>query len=907
MMRPIIGIVLLWWAVVSVAQEVPPIRHFSPRAYGAQNQNWSLTQGPSGWVYAGNNSGVLAFDGARWRLYPLPEGQTVRTVAADTGGRVFCGGFAEFGYWQPDGTGSMSYHSLSKSVRAEHLEREEIWHILIGEAFVLFQSFSTLYKYDYRRPPIVLRPPGAIMFAQLVHGRVLLPIIGRGLYELLPDNTFRFVRGSEPLANAIVQFLVPGPDGAIWAGTADNGIYELRNGVCRSWLHPLNAVFRKAQLNKAVPLRGGGWAIGTILQGVYILDEQQQVRLHLHRENGLQNNTVLSLLCDRNGNLWAGLDRGLDLVALPYPMVFYTDQSGRIGAVYAAARWRERLYLGTNQGLFIEHSGGFKLVEGTQGQVWELRVAADQLLCGHNSGTFWVYHDMAVRLSDITGGWCSILLPHRTDLLLQSTYTGLVLYERTASGQWRFMRRIAGFSEPLRKIALDSAGMLWGVHPNRGLYRLRLSDDFSQVLEYRLLRQGDANLPSDYALDLAHIGSQLVVNTATTPLAIGDSAGHVQFRPLAPPEHRQKWLCNAGEGFFYTDGSNVVWQTPRGAYPIAVSLVPGYERIEMLQPNEYLLCLEDGYARLNLRQLAAYRPTPSPIQLQYVETPVRRLPIRDAFVELPYSENDLRIVFSTPIFERPPRFRWRLEGQRNAPLSPWREEADVVLDNLEPGQYILHIETDAGSPPTSLTLHILPPWYQTPWAFCAYALLLVLVLFAFEKISQNRLRRQRLRLEAEKEQELARQRLAAERERFALELANKNRELSNAALSLVRKNEVLQHLRDQLLQAHQDPNALRKLIRAIDQHLDSEHDWALFEAAFNEVHDDFFKRLMAAYPDLTPGDLRLAAYLKLNLSSKEIAPLLNISVRGVENKRYRLRRKLGLSEEENLTEFILHF
>ncbi len=123
----------------------------------------------------------------------------------------------------------------------------------------------------------------------------------------------------------------------------------------------------------------------------------------------------------------------------------------------------------------------------------------------------------------------------------------------------------------------------------------------------------------------------------------------------------------------------------------------------------------------------------------------------------------------------------------------------------------------------------------------------------------------------------------------------------------MRKNEVLQHLRDQLLQAHQDPNALRKLIRAIDQHLDSEHDWALFEAAFNEVHDDFFKRLMSAYPDLTPGDLRLAAYLKLNLSSKEIAPLLNISVRGVENKRYRLRRKLGLSEEENLTEFILHF
>ena len=64
---------------------------------------------------------------------------------------------------------------------------------------------------------------------------------------------------------------------------------------------------------------------------------------------------------------------------------------------------------------------------------------------------------------------------------------------------------------------------------------------------------------------------------------------------------------------------------------------------------------------------------------------------------------------------------------------------------------------------------------------------------------------------------------------------------------------------------------------------------------------------MLNFPELTPGDLRLAAYLKMNLSSKEIAPLLNISVRGVENKRYRLRKKLGLAEEANLAEFILSF
>ncbi|MCS6930499.1 MAG: hypothetical protein NZM43_13510 [Saprospiraceae bacterium] len=891
---------------VAASQETPPIRRFTPKTYGGQNQNWSLAQGASGEIYAGNNGGVMVFDGARWRIYPLPERQTVRTVAAGPDGRIYCGGFAEFGYWLPDSTGSMKYYSLSQQVRAEQVEREEIWHILIGEHFALFQSFSTLYKYDYRQAPVVLQPPGAVMFAQLVRGRVLLPVIGQGVYELLADNTFRFIEGSEALGNAIVQFIVPGPNDAIWIGTANEGLFELQNNICQPWSHPLNAVFRKSQLNKAVALRQGGWALGTILHGVYVLDKQQRLRFHLHRENGLQNNTVLALMEDCRGGLWIGLDRGIDLVSLRSPVVFYTDLTGKIGAVYAAALWKNRLYLGTNQGLFVQQGSGFHLIEGTQGQVWELRAAKGQLLCGHNSGTFIVQGTSIYWLSAVTGGWCTVAPPGHDNLLLQSTYTGLVLYEYQASQGWRLLQRVEGFNEPLRKIAFDSGGVLWGVHPSRGVYRLRLSGDLCRVLEYRLFRRGDAGLLSDYALDLTRIQGQLVLNVHATPFAIRDSAGHVAFVSLIAPNLRQKWLCDAGTGLFYTDESGVVWQTSQERYVISTTLVPGYERIEHLRDDEYLLCLEDGYARLRLSDLSNYRLERASIQLQYIETTARCYAISpEETIELPFAENDLRVVFSIPVFEQSPRFRWQLVGIR--PPSPWQEEAEIKLDNLKPGHYTLLLETDVHDQAVAFSLRIRPPWYQTTWAFCAYGLLLLLAVLSFEKISQHRLRRQRERLQAEKEQELTHQRLAAEHERFALELANKNRELSNAALNLVRKNEVLRHLRSQLLQHLNEPNALRRLIREIDQHLEGEHDWALFETAFNEVHDGFFKRLLQQYPNLTPGDLRLAAYLKLNLSSKEIAPLLNISLRGVENKRYRLRKKLGLSEDANLTEFIINF
>ncbi|MBK8923106.1 MAG: hypothetical protein IPM81_16600 [Saprospirales bacterium] len=132
------------------AQDAPRIRNFLPADYHGQNQNWALTQSPSGWIYAGNNGGLLEFDGSKWQTFNLPENQTVRAVAAGQGDRIYCGGFAEFGFWQPDARGQLAYYSLSREVRAELLDKEEIWHILPTPGFVLFQSFSTIYKYDFQ-------------------------------------------------------------------------------------------------------------------------------------------------------------------------------------------------------------------------------------------------------------------------------------------------------------------------------------------------------------------------------------------------------------------------------------------------------------------------------------------------------------------------------------------------------------------------------------------------------------------------------------------------------------------------------------------------------------------------------------------------------------------------------------
>jgi DNA-binding CsgD family transcriptional regulator len=148
-------------------------------------------------------------------------------------------------------------------------------------------------------------------------------------------------------------------------------------------------------------------------------------------------------------------------------------------------------------------------------------------------------------------------------------------------------------------------------------------------------------------------------------------------------------------------------------------------------------------------------------------------------------------------------------------------------------------------------------------------------------------------------------------EQLQADLAGKSRELANSAMNLVYKNELLQKISEELAHLkdgsgkHLAEDQLRRIQKVINEGMNDERDWNIFERSFNEAHENFFKKLKAGHPDLVPNDLKLCAYLRMNMSSKEMASLLNISLRGVEIRRYRLRKKLNLEHDKNLTEFLI--
>jgi len=891
---------------------LPLIRTFTPFDYQASNQNWAIDQSKEGYLFVGNNAGILEFDGTNWGQHSLPARQVPRSIATDDSGRIFTGGYETFGYWERNDLGALVFQELGDKVGAD-LIREEIWHILITERGVFFQSFSTLFFYN-NKEVVTIRPPGNIMFLQEVNGKCYIQVIDGGIYEFKSDFSFELLPNTWQLSAFTVAFLLSAPNGSLLIGTNNGGCFLYDDGEITNWNHPTNSVLAQNQLNKGIQLSSGGYVFGTVLNGVYIYDDQLELLYQINKNKGLQNNTILSIKEDWDGNLWLGLDKGIDMIQLSNPVRYYKDQQGKIGSIYAAEFAEGKLYVGSNQGLFYldekSESPEFQLVSGTQGQVWDL-LYADGLLCGHNKGTYLI-GDAAIReISDVAGGWMLVKVPGKHDELLQGTYSGIVKYRRNTSDQWELTGRIEGFSEPVKQLYFDKDGYLWVAHPQRGLIRLLLDADLQTATELKSFGFNEG-LQDHHKVKLLTFRNTFSVISNCLYKYNADS---ILFSCYSLPGFQGfSWLKEVNQTLFAVkDG--VVW-IRRGEVMVqqpSIRLIEDFERVVYFpnwQGGIYFFCMEGGFAilpesglpligldnrkgRLQIKKLAIFNGSSS-------ET----IDLSKSEMKFASSENNLTFQFSLPYFDQSPEFRYRLIGFD----SQWTEystQSSATFQNLSPGKYVFELETRNSGEIVRYPFEITAPWYLRGWAMAGYMILFLLILWGVYQYLQFMLLKEREAFERKRlEEEKFREEQKA-RERLEQEVALKSRELAHAAMSQVRKNEVLSNIKIELKGAIKDPAKARIIVSKIDEEIESDQDWESFVEVFNHVHDDFFKKLQIKHPSLTPGDLKLAAYLRLNLSTKEIAPLLNLSVRSVENKRYRLRKKMGLGEEDNLTEYVL--
>jgi DNA-binding CsgD family transcriptional regulator len=215
----------------------------------------------------------------------------------------------------------------------------------------------------------------------------------------------------------------------------------------------------------------------------------------------------------------------------------------------------------------------------------------------------------------------------------------------------------------------------------------------------------------------------------------------------------------------------------------------------------------------------------------------------------------------------------------------------------------------------------LPPWYRTNLAYFVYFLLFIGFNWFFFRWIVAKFRNQRKAHQEEQQRQQYLYQLEMDKqekeiiklknEKLEAEIALKNAELASTTLHLIKKGDLLSKMKEDLSRQLKNDMTntytpdLKKIVKAIGEDEKIDKDWENFSVHFDKTHGDFLKMLKDKHPKLTAGDLKLCTYLRLNLASKDIAPLLNISVRSVELNRYRLRKKLEIPTEMNLFDYLM--
>ena len=489
--RLLVILIGLNMSAVTHASWSPIIRHFTPKDYGAGTQNWDIVEQVNGWMYVANNYGLLETDGCHWNLYGISNSTAVRATTIDQDGSIYVGGTDEFGVFYSDSLGGLKYQQLSTNIPERYRQFGEVWRLQIDNKKLYVQTRH--YIFVYTEDNIEVLDPGAIIYESLVWEGNLYVATSRDIF-VQSGGRLHALRGAEALHNSVVCGLVPyGKEGMLIA-TDFHGLYLYDGKSINRFYTEADSYITKNQLY-TIAISHNKMALGTVQGGVVLADNNGKNCEFITREEGLQNNTILSLLFDNQQNLWMGLDNGIDVIETTNPVLFYRDPYVDYGSGYTCYEHKNKLYLGTNQGLYVQSSvdGTLELVEGSNGQVWKVSQVGETLFCCHNRGLF-VINDMRLIPLDCTDGvWDVTSLTDSTAIV--GTYVGFY-YLTLTHGKWQ-MQHLQGFDETVLYYEIDALGNIW-ILTSRGLERLSVNLNTRKVTSELILKQ--ANAPRIYSL-----------------------------------------------------------------------------------------------------------------------------------------------------------------------------------------------------------------------------------------------------------------------------------------------------------------------------------------------------------------------------------------------------------------------
>ena len=878
--------------------------------FDLHNQNWGISQDPhTGIVYLANSEGLVEYNGIRLMKHTLNEGIPVRSVIIDDNRNLFTGSFEDFGIWKYNLRGELEYQSLAALTQIE--KNDEIWKIYTVNNLVYFQSFTSIYIYNYETIEKV-KAPYAMLFLHQLGNRFIAQVLEDGLFWF-DNKEFIRIERSGIFNNKKVHAIIPF-EGDKWLVCTDNyGLYVF-DGENFSYFKSEASDFLKNYVcNAAKQLNDTTFAFGSILNGVVITNKTGEIQRSYNTHNGLKNNTVLSFFQDIDAGLWVGLDEGVNYINLLNPLTHYKNRNGSFGTIYALLVKDSLLYIGTNHGLFIAdivkkgeffHFINVRLIPESQGQVWSLQEHDNQIICGHNNGTFIASPNGLEQISIVTGGWAYAPLG---DYILGGTYTGIIVLEKSAKGNWQFKTKLDSFNEPSRYIEVDYLGYIWVAHHQKGIYKIEISDDAQEANKVEYFSNIDGKTQN---IRVFKINNRVVFTTSNNiytydyvrneivllePLTY-DLEGYKSSSHIHHFQKNEYWFIKDDRIALFDIGLDFSARKKHEIQLSNISLPQRGIQLVRIDDRTVLIPTPDSFDAFNL-SLSQFQPQESRLKIEKVvfygsgESDKVYFNEKGEFTTK-WNMNNVSVSFAAPYsFDQASKqFNYRIKELD----SSWQNTSNNYFTylGLKHGLYTVEVQSTDGSKDT-IQLLVEKPWYYSHVALATYLIIIVIVVLLLIRYFRYKLSRQKEIMKMELRQTS-----------LEKELDTKSYELMLTIRYLISKNEILTELQNEVNAIKEYSSKypiknVRNMERIITEGLDTQtEDWKNAMNSLKLSQQGFFKKLMEQYPNLTPNDLRLCSYLRMNFTTKEIARLLNNSTRAVEISRYRLRKKMKLNHDE---------
>ncbi|MEZ7498070.1 histidine kinase [Flavobacterium sp. Arc3] len=892
-------------------QLLPFVENYNKANYQGDNQTWNVAQGSDNAMYFANNHYLLRYDGVKWEKNMLPNKTIIRSIYV-VGDKIYSGSYKEFGYWVRK-NGKMSYVSISKGKSVfDDIENEEIWKIFKFNDAIYFQSFNAIYKYDGQNVKKI-KLSFLISYCYVIDNQILIASVSSGIYKLVNSQVVK-VKGWDVLENNVIHDIEKFQNKTYFF-TKKNGVYVEENGVLAPWKNPLNETLKTANINVAHFLKNNKLAIGTSSRGVYVFDLNKNTYINIDRNNVLMNNSILSIGLDKENDLWLGLDNGIAHIEINSPTAIFYDNSGALGSVYSVVKTDKGFLMASNHGVFKYEGTTFSLIPNSEGQAWNISKIGKKYIIGHNEGTY-IYEDAIFsKLNNINGGW-NLVKSNSNDSYLQTNYSGILIYKNVKDLSQTIA--VKGILKPIKYVAQNKKNEIWAADNYRGLYRIRYNDAFETTSVENITQKSKKNT-NDFGVKIFEFRNEILFLIHKSWYTYNSISNQLVKNELFNSKFENTSdVVKIDEDHFIVLQEGLLYQVDVKGNDFVRNLIQEkYYKGKIINDNlnifkngdTYLLNLDDGFISLQLKNRKVVNPK---IKIEAFNE--NRLVVNHSTINY---NSELKVDVLSGIYgSHKPSLFYKINGaEKYSPVN----EGLIILNNLDSGSHTLTIYNHDGvdfNEVSSFDFYVAQPWYFSFWMIMLYLVLIASVLFVYYRwnkmryiqkleLREEELKHQKkiLEIELKADNELNSQEY--EKHILELELQSKSSEVTGKSLSIAKQSEMIESIQG-ILDSETDLNKLKSEIsKTIKINAINKHEWETFETNLNQIHNEFIIKLSKNYPNLTPKDIKLCIYLKMNLSSKEIAPMMNISFRGVELHRYRLRKKLQLVQDDNLSKFLL--